>query len=432
MSEDKRSGFETLSLHAGQEPDPATGARAVPIYQTTSYNFKSTEHAGNLFALSEAGNIYTRIMNPTSDVLEKRLAALDGGVAALAVASGQAATTIAVLSLTGAGQNLVASKSLYGGTDTLFRHTLKRLGIEVRFVDPVDLEAVKGAIDGNTRLVYAESIGNPKNDVIDFEAFADIAHAAKIPFIVDNTVTTPWLVRPFDFGVDITVYSLTKFIGGHGTSIGGAIVDSGAFDWSAGDFPELTTPDESYHGLTFTETFGPAAYIARARVSLLRDFGPCLSPFNAFLFLQGLETLGPRMERHVANAREIAGWLEKRPGIAWVNYPGLPSHPTHELARKYLPKGEGAIIGFGIEGGRDAAVAFIESVELCSHLANIGDAKTLVIHPASTTHQQLTREQQEEAGVSEDYIRLSVGIEDLADIKADLDQAIEKATRSKK
>ena len=432
MSEDKRSGFETLSLHAGQEPDPATGARAVPIYQTTSYNFKSTEHAGNLFALSEAGNIYTRIMNPTSDVLEKRLAALDGGVAALAVASGQAATTIAVLSLTGAGQNLVASKSLYGGTDTLFRHTLKRLGIEVRFVDPVDLEAVKGAIDGNTRLVYAESIGNPKNDVIDFEAFADIAHAAKIPFIVDNTVTTPWLVRPFDFGVDITVYSLTKFIGGHGTSIGGAIVDSGAFDWSAGDFPELTTPDESYHGLTFTETFGPAAYIARARVSLLRDFGPCLSPFNAFLFLQGLETLGPRMERHVANAREIAGWLEKRAGIAWVNYPGLPSHPTYELAAKYLPKGEGAIIGFGIEGGRDAAVAFIESVELCSHLANIGDAKTLVIHPASTTHQQLTREQQEEAGVSEDYIRLSVGIEDLADIKADLDQAIEKATRSKK
>lgn len=432
MSKEKTSGFGTLSLHAGQEPDPATGARAVPIYQTTSYNFKSTEHAANLFALSEAGNIYTRIMNPTTDVLEKRLAALDGGVAALAVASGQAATTIAVLNLTGAGQNFVASKSLYGGTYTLFSHTLRRLGIEARFVDPADLAAVKAAIDDKTRLIYAESIGNPKNDVLDFEGFADIAHSAGIPFIVDNTVTTPWLVKLFDFGVDVTVYSLTKFIGGHGTSIGGAIVDSGAFDWSAGDFPELTTPDESYHGLTFTEAFGAAAYIARARVSLLRDLGPCLSPFNAFLFLQGLETLGPRMERHVANAREIAGWLEGHAGVTWVNYPGLSSHPTHSLAEKYLPKGEGAIIGFGIEGGHDAAVALIESVELCSHLANIGDAKTLIIHPASTTHRQLTRQQQEEAGVSEDYIRLSVGIEDVADIKADLDQAIEKATRSRK
>ena len=432
MSEEKEKGFGTLSLHAGQEPDPATGARAVPIYQTTSYNFKSTEHAANLFALSEPGNIYTRIMNPTADVLEKRLAALDGGVAALAVASGQAAITVAVLNLTDAGQNFVASKSLYGGTHTLFSHTLKRLGIEVRFVGPADLDAVKGAIDDGTRLLYAESIGNPKNDVVDFEAWADIAHAAKIPFIVDNTVTTPWLLRPFDFGADIAVYSLTKFIGGHGTSIGGAIVDGGKFDWSAGDYPELTTPDDSYHGLTFTDAFGPAAFIARARVSLLRDLGPCMSPFNAFLFLQGLETLGPRMERHVANAAEIAGWLENHAGVTWVNYPGLPSHPSHELARKYMPRGAGAIIGFGIEGGHDAAVKFIESVELCSHLANIGDAKTLVIHPASTTHQQLTRQQQEEAGVSEDYIRLSVGIEDAADIKADLDQAVRKATQSKK
>jgi len=432
MSEEKEKGFGTLSLHAGQEPDPATGACAVPIYQTTSYNFKSTEHAANLFALSEPGNIYTRIMNPTADVLEKRLAALDGGVAALAVASGQAAITVAVLNLTDAGPNFVASKSLYGGTHTLFSHTLKRLGIEVRFVDPADLDAVKGAIDDETRLLYAESIGNPKNDVVDFEAWADIAHAAKIPFIVDNTVTTPWLLRPFDFGADIAVYSLTKFIGGHGTSIGGAIVDGGKFDWSAGDYPELTTPDDSYHGLTFTDAFGPAAFIARARVSLLRDLGPCMSPFNAFLFLHGLETLGPRMERHVANAVEIAGWLENHPGVTWVNYPGLPSHPTHTLAEKYLPRGGGAIIGFGIEGGHDAAVKFIESVELCSHLANIGDAKTLVIHPASTTHQQLTRQQQEEAGVSEDYIRLSVGIEDAADIKADLDQAVRKATQSKK
>ncbi len=427
MSIEKTFGFDTLSLHAGQEPDTATGARAVPIYQTTSFNFEDSGHAARLFALKEFGNIYTRIMNPTTDVLEKRLAALDGGVGALAFASGQAAITAAVLNITSAGQNIVSSDSLYGGTRTLFEHTMARLGIEVRFVDVGDLDAVKAAFDDKTRLLYCESLGNPKNDVTDLESLADIAHSAGVPLVVDNTVTTASLLKPFDHGADIAVYSLTKYIGGHGTSIGGAIVDSGRFDWTAAPYTEFTEPLESYHGLVLSEAFGPLAYILRARVCLLRDMGGCLSPFNAFLFLQGLETLPLRMAKHSSNALELAGWLESHPGVTWVNYPGLPSHADHARVARYLPKGAGAIVGFGIKGGRDAAVTFIDSLELCSHLANIGDAKTLVIHPASTTHQQLKPEQQLAAGVSEDYIRLSVGLEDAGDIKADIDQAIARA-----
>ena len=421
----------TLALHGGQQPDPATNARAVPIYQTTSYVFNSTEHAANLFGLKEFGNIYTRIMNPTTDVLEKRLAALDGGVGALAVASGQSAITLAVLNITRAGQNIVSTSYLYGGTYNLFHYTLPRLGIEVRFVDSSEPANVEQAIDENTRLVYTESIGNPKNNVDDFEAIAKVAHDHGIPFIVDNTVA-PIGFRPFDFGVDIAVYSLTKFIGGHGTSIGGAIVDSGKFNWNNGKFPEFTEPDPSYHGLVFWEPFGlhdkavvpGAAYILKARVSLLRDLGPALSPFNAFLFLQGLETLHVRWQRHVENALAVAQWLEKQPAVRWVNYPLLPSHPDHERARKYLKNGGGAIIGFGIKAGLEAGKKVIDSVKLFSHLANIGDSKSLIIHPASTTHQQLTPEEQVSTGVTADYIRLSVGTEDIRDIIADLEQAI--------
>ncbi|AXA34949.1 MAG: homocysteine synthase [Candidatus Hydrogenedentota bacterium] len=421
----------TLAVHAGQTPDPATHARAVPIYQTTSYVFESAEHAANLFALKEFGNIYTRIMNPTTDVLERRLAALDGGVAALAVSSGQAAITLAVLNITRAGQNIVSTSYLYGGTYNLFNYTLARMGIEVRFVDSSDPKNVAAAIDDNTRLVYMESIGNPKNNVDDFEAIAAVAHDHGIPFVVDNTVS-PYIFRPMDWGADIVVYSLTKFVGGHGTSIGGAIVDSGRFNWANGRFPEFTEPDPSYHGLVFWEPFGlhdrailpGAAYIIRARVSLLRDLGPCLSPFNAFLFLQGLETLHLRMPKHCQNALEVAKWLEQHPAVTWVNYPGLPSHKDYERARKYLPNGCGAIIGFGIKGGYEAGKKLINSVKLFSHLANIGDAKSLIIHPASTTHQQLSEEEQRSTGVTPDFIRLSIGIEDVSDIIADLDQAI--------
>lgn len=421
----------TLAVHAGQTPDPATHARAVPIYQTTSYVFESAEHAANLFALKEFGNIYTRIMNPTTDVLERRLAALDGGVAALAVSSGQAAITLAVLNITRAGQNIVSTSYLYGGTYNLFNYTLARMGIEVRFVDSSDPNNVAAAIDDNTRLVYMESIGNPKNNVDDFEAIAAVAHDHGIPFVVDNTVS-PYIFRPMDWGADIVVYSLTKFVGGHGTSIGGAIVDSGRFNWANGRFPEFTQPDPSYHGLVFWEPFGlhdrailpGAAYIIRARVSLLRDLGPCLSPFNAFLFLQGLETLHLRMPKHCQNALEVAKWLEQHPAVMWVNYPGLPSHKDYERARKYLPNGCGAIIGFGIKGGYEAGKKLINSVKLFSHLANIGDAKSLIIHPASTTHQQLSEEEQRSTGVTPDFIRLSIGIEDVSDIIADLDQAI--------
>lgn len=421
--------FETAALHAGQSIDKDTGSRAVPIYQTTSYVFNSVEHAANLFALKEEGNIYTRIMNPTTSVLEKRLAELEGGTGAIAVSSGQAAITMAVLNITGAGQNIVSSKFIYGGTYNLFQHTFRRLGIEARFVDPSNLEEVEKAIDGNTRLVYTESIGNPRNNVDDFEAIANIAHKHGIPFVVDNTVTSPYLFRPFEYGADIVVHSLTKFIGGHGTSIGGALVEGGSFDWNNGKFPEISTPDPSYHGLNYWETFGKqgTAYITKARVQLLRDIGPTLSPFNAFLFLQGIETLPLRMKQHCENALEIAKWLETHPAVSWVNYPGLPSHRDYKNAQKYLPKGQGAIIGFGIKGGKEAGVRFIDSLKLISHLANIGDAKSLIIHPASTTHQQLTPEEQRDSGITDDFIRFSVGLENTQDIIEDLDQALKKS-----
>lgn len=433
MSEDKkRHGIETVALHAGQIPDPTTGARAVPIYQTTSYVFNSAEHAANLFALKEFGNIYTRMMNPTTDVLEKRLAELDGGTGALAVSSGQAAITLAILNITRAGQNIVSTSFLYGGTYNLFHYTFPKMGIEVRFVDSSDLSQIESAIDEDTRLVYMESIGNPKNNVDDYEAIAEIAHKHGIPFFIDNTVSPPPLLRPIDHGADVVVYSLTKFVGGHGTSIGGAIVDSGRFDWANGKFPELVEPDPSYHGMSYWEAFGlhekavvpGIAYIIKARVQLLRDLGPCLSPFNAFLFLQGLETLPLRIRQHSANALAVAQWLEQHPAVNWVNYPGLPSHPDHERAKRYLKEGFGAIIGFGIKGGREAGIKLINSVKLLSHLANIGDAKSLIIHPASTTHQQLTPEEQLSTGVTEDYVRLSIGLESVEDIIADLDQAL--------
>lgn len=421
--------IETLLLHAGQSPDSASLSRAVPIYQTTSYAFKSSEHAANLFGLKEFGNIYTRLMNPTTDVLEQRLAALDGGVGALAVASGQAAITYAVLNIAQAGQNIVSTRYLYGGTYTLFHYTLPKFGITVKFVDTSDPENVRKAIDGNTRLVYMESVGNPKNNVDDFEAIGRITREAGIPFVVDNTVTTPYLFKPLEHGADIVVYSLTKFIGGHGTSIGGAVVDGGQFPWNNGKFPEFTEPDPAYHGLKFWEALGNLSYILKMRVTLLRDTGACLSPFNAFQFIQGLETLHVRMPRHVENARAVAAWLEKHPLVAWVNYPGLASHKDHERARKYLPKGEGAIIGFGIKGGLAAGKSFIDNVKLLSHVANIGDAKSLVIHPASTTHQQLSEEEQVSSGVTPDFIRLSIGLESCDDIIADIQQALEASQR---
>ena len=426
----------TLALHAGHEPDTASNARAVPIYQTSSYVFRSSEQAENLFALKEFGNIYTRIMNPTTDVLEKRLAALDGGVGALAVASGQSAITLAVLNITKAGQNIVSTSYLYGGTYNLFHYTLAKMGIEVRFVDSSDPKNFEAAIDDNTRLVYTESIGNPKNNVDDFEGIAKVAHRRGIPFVLDNTVS-PFIFQPFEHGVDIAVYSMTKFIGGHGTSIGGAVVDSGKFDWSQGKFPELTEPDPSYHGVSYWQAFGlhdkaliqGAAYIMKLRVQMLRDLGPAVSPFNAFLFLQGLETLHLRMPRHCENALEVAKWLESNPNVNWVNYPLLPSHPNYERARKYLPQGAGAIMGFGIKGGIEAGKKFIDSVGLFSHLANIGDSKSLVIHPASTTHQQLTAEERLSTGVTDDFIRLSIGTEDVQDLIEDLDQAIQASQR---
>ncbi len=424
MSEEKQYKLGTKALHAGQVPDPATNARAVPIYQTTSYTFNSSEHAANLFALAEMGNIYTRIMNPTTDVLEKRLAELDGGVGALALASGSAAVSLAILNLAKAGDNIISTSFLYGGTYNLFSHTLARMGIQVKFVDSSDPQNIARAIDENTRAVYTESIGNPKNNVDDFEVIAKLAHDNGLPFIVDNTVTTPLLFRPIEHGADIVVYSLTKFIGGHGTSIGGAVVDSGRFNWSSGRFSEFTTPDPSYHGLVYHEALGELAYILKMRLTLLRDMGPCLSPFNAFQFLQGLETLHVRMPQHCRNAQRVAEFLDAHPCVEWVNYPGLKSHPDNERAKKYLPDGQGAILGFGIKGGAQAGAKFIDSVQLASHLANIGDAKTLVIHPATTTHQQLSEQEQIAAGVSPDYIRVSVGIEDVEDIIADLDQAL--------
>lgn len=419
--------FDTLALHAGQEPDSATGSRAVPIYQTTSYVFNDPEHAAELFALKQPGNIYTRLMNPTWAVLEERVAALEGGIGALVTASGQAAETLAILNIAQAGDHIVSSSSLYGGTYTLLRYTLGRLGIDVTFVDSSDPENFRKAITPKTKLVYAETMGNPKLDVLDFEAVAVIAHQAGVPLVIDNTIPTPYLCRPFKWGADIVVHSLTKFMGGHGTSIGGIIVDSGKFDWTNGKFPMMTEPDPSYHGMKFSEEFGNMAYLVKARVQMLRDLGPALSPFNAFLILQGIETLPLRMQRHSENAMKVAKFLETHPAVSWVNYPGLPSHPTHELGRKYLRHGFGALMGFGIKGGMETGVKFIKAVKLLSHLANIGDAKSLVIHPASTTHQQLTEQERIASGVTQDFIRLSIGIEDAEDIIADIDQALRKS-----
>ncbi|MDD1731370.1 MAG: O-acetylhomoserine/O-acetylserine sulfhydrylase [Methanosaeta sp. NSM2] len=429
----KELGLGTLAVHAGQEnPDTATGARAVPIYQTSSYVFEDTDHAANLFALKEPGNIYSRIMNPTNDVFEKRIAALEGGSAAVAVSSGMSAISLALLGITGVGDEIVSASNLYGGTYELFHYTFPKLGRSVKFVDSTRPEEFRKAITSRTRAIFAETIGNPKLDVLDFEAVAAIAHEAGIPLVVDNTVSVG-LIRPADFGADVVVASATKFINGHGNSIGGVIVDSGRFDWSKGKFPEFTEPDPSYHGLKYWESFGDlpglgnAALAYKVRLQLLRDLGPCLSPFNAFLFLQGLETLALRMEKHCKNAREVADFLEGHSAVSWVNYPGLETHPSHALADKYLQGRCGAILGFGIKGGLEAGRRFIESLELVSHLANIGDSKSLVIHPASTTHQQLTSEEQIAAGVTPDFIRLSVGIEDVADIVSDLDQALAKA-----
>ena len=422
---EKKPGFDTIALHGGQRPDAATGARAVPIYQTTSYVFRDTTHAANLFALKEFGNIYTRIMNPTWAVLEERVAALEGGVGALATASGQAAETLAVLNIARAGEQIVSSASLYGGTYNLFHYTLPKMGIEATFVDPSEPGDFRKAITPKTRLIFAETLGNPKNDMLDIEAVARVAHDAGIPLMIDNTVATPYLCRPFEWGADIVVHSLTKFLGGHGTSIGGIIVDSGKFDWANGKFRELVEPDPTYHNLKFVETFGNLAYILKVRVQLLRDLGPALSPFNAFQILQGIETLSLRMQRHCDNAQKVAQFLEDHPAVTWVNYPGLASHPTHALAKKYLQHGFGAIVGFGIKGGSQAGIKFINAVKLLSHLANIGDAKSLVIHPASTTHQQLTPAEQLETGVTEDFIRLSIGLETIEDIIADIDQALQ-------
>jgi O-acetylhomoserine (thiol)-lyase len=428
MSE-QTQGLSTLSLHAGQRADPTTGARAVPLYQTTSYVFRDSEHAANLFALKEFGNIYTRLMNPTTDVFEKRIAALEGGTGALAVASGQAAIAYALLAITRLGDEIVAANNLYGGTYQLFNHTLRKLGRSTVFVDSRKPEAFRRAITPKTRAVYVETIGNPKLDVPDFEVLSQIAHEAGVPLVVDNTVGIG-LVRPFDQGADIIVSSATKYIGGHGTSLGGVIVDSGRFAWDNGKFPEFTEPDPSYHGMVYWDALGNVpgmgnvAFILKIRVTLLRDMGAALSPFNARDFLLGLETLTLRQARHSANALAVAAWLKTHPLVAWVNYPGLPDNPNHAMAAKYLKKGFGGLCGFGIKGGREAGRRFIDSVKLLSHVANIGDAKSLVIHPASTTHQQLTEAEQRETGVTDDYIRLSIGLEDVEDILADIDQAL--------
>ena len=421
-----RPGFETMALHAGQGPDPATGARAVPIYQSTSFVFRDSEHAARLFALQEAGDIYTRISNPTTAMLEQRVAALEGGVAGVAFASGQSAISSAVFNLAGAGDHVVSAAALYGGTVTLFGHTFKKLGIDVTFVDGNDPEAFRRAITPRTKLVYAETVANPKLDTLDIEAVAEVAHAAGLPLIVDNTMPTPYLMQPLAHGADIVYHSLTKFLGGHGTSIGGLIVDGGRFDWAAsGRFPGLTEPDPTYHGVSYVTDFGPAAFAVKLRVQLLRDLGACLSPFNAFLILQGIETLPLRMQRHSENGMAVAEFLSRHPAVAWVSYPGLASHPTHGAAARYHERGlYGAMLGFGVKGGRDAGRRFVEACGLVSHLANIGDAKSLVIHPASTTHSQLTADELVASGVSEDFLRLSIGLESIDDILADLDQAL--------
>jgi O-acetylhomoserine (thiol)-lyase len=428
----EKQGLSTLALHAGQVADPTTGARAVPIYQTTSYVFKSSEHAANLFALKEFGNIYTRIMNPTTDVFEKRIAALEGGTGALGVASGQSAISLALLAITRLGDEIVSANNLYGGTYQLFHYTFPKLGRTATFVDSRKPEAFKRAITAKTRAVYIETIGNPKLDVPDFEAIAKIAHDAGVPLVVDNTVGVG-LIRPIDYGADILATSATKYIGGHGTSIGGVIVDAGKFQWNNGKYPEFTEPDPSYHGMVYWDALGNVpgmgnvAFILKVRVTLLRDIGPALSPFNSFLFLQGLETLPLRQRQHAQNALAVAQYLKQHPLVSWVTYPGLKEDPSYPIASKYLKSGFGGIIGFGIKGGLEAGKRFINSVKLLSHLANIGDAKSLVIHPASTTHQQLSKEEQEETGVTADYIRLSIGLEDVEDITADIDQALKKA-----
>ena len=428
MAEAKKQHLATLSVHAGQEPDPTTGARAVPIYQTTSYVFQDADHAARLFALKEFGNVYTRLMNPTTDVFEKRVAALEGGAAALASASGQAAETLAITTLAGAGDEIVSTTSLYGGTYNLFHYTLPRLGITVRFVDAEDFDGLRAAINEKTRAVYTETLGNPKLDIVDIEKLASIAHEHGLPLIIDNTSATPILTRPIEWGADIIVESATKYIGGHGTSIGGVIVDSGKFDWKAsGRFRDFVEPYPSYHGLSYVEAFGPIAFIIKARVQGLRDIGGALSPFNSFLFLQGLETLHLRMERHSQNAMAVARHLSNHPGVDWVNYPGLPTSKYYARAKKYMPEGQSSLVTFGIKGGYEAGKKLINSLKLFSLLANIGDAKSLVIHPASTTHSQLTVDEQRDTGVTPELVRLSVGIEDVRDILADLNDAIEAA-----
>jgi len=428
LNSNRQYGFETLSLHAGQETaDSATNARAVPIYQTTSFVFDSPEHAADLFGLRQFGNIYTRIMNPTQDAFERRMAALEGGVGALATASGQAAETLAILNLAGTGDELVTSASLYGGTYNLFHYTLPKIGITVRFVDSRNPENFRSAINDRTKVVFAETVGNPRLDTLDIRAVADIAHENGVPLILDNTLPTPYLVQPLKHGADIVVHSATKFIGGHGTSIGGVIVDGGQFDWTKGRFPGFVEPDPSYHGLRYVEALGPLAYIIKARVQLMRDIGASASPFNDWLFLQGLESLPLRMERHSQNAQRVAEFLEGHEAVSWVSYPGLTSHPQHEVAAKYHTHGYGAILGFGIKGGLEAGKQLIRHVELFSHLANVGDSKSLIIHPASTTHSQLTPDEQFETGVTPDYIRLSVGLETIDDLIDDLDQALKAA-----
>jgi len=425
MTTPKSPRFDTLSLHAGQQPDPATGARAVPIYQTTSYVFDDTEHAAALFNLERAGHIYSRISNPTVAVLEERIAALEGGVGAVATASGQAALHLAIATLMGAGGHIVASARIYGGSHNMFVHTLPRFGITATLVDPRDPKAFDAAITDKTRLVFAETLGNPGLEVLDITAVAGVAHKHGLPLAIDSTFATPYLCRPFDHGADIVIHSATKFLGGHGIAIGGLVIDSGRFDWTAsGKFPTMTEPYAGYHGIAFAEEFGPAAFIMRARAEGLRDFGACMSPANAFYLLQGIETLPVRMSRHVANALTVAQFLEKHAAVAWVKYPGLESHPDHALAKRQLPRGAGAILSFGIKGGRKAGAKLIGRLKLFSHLANVGDAKSLVIHPASTTHQQMSAEDLAKAGVGEELVRLSIGLEDPQDLIDDLGQAL--------
>jgi O-acetylhomoserine (thiol)-lyase len=424
MADERQFGFDTRALHAGYAPDATTHARAVPIYQTTSFTFDNSDHAASLFALKEFGNIYTRIMNPTTAVLEERVASLEGGVAALAVSSGQAAQFIAITSILQGGDHLVAASTLYGGTYTQFDVSFRKSGIEVTFVEPDDPENFRKAIRPNTKLIYGETISNPRGNVLDIAAVAKVAHDAGLPFMIDNTFATPYVCRPIEYGADVVVHSLTKFMGGHGNSIGGIIVDGGKFDWASGKFSQLSEPSPAYHGMKFTETFGPIAFIIRARVEGLRDLGPCISPFNSFLLLQGIETLSLRMDRHLSSSIAVAKHLESHPAVTWVNFASLPSSKYYSLAQKYTPKGAGAVFSFGLKGGLEAGRKFVNSLKMFSHLANVGDARSLVIHPASTTHQQLPAAEQAAAGVSPDMVRLSIGLEDLDDILWDLDQAL--------